>query len=108
MPKYMMLYRGPQPDPAMMTPENGKKVMDLWLAYFGKMGKAIIDGGNPLSAGASVMSTGKDGKATDVNGYSIVEAKDMKAAKAMTKGHPHLMDAKNSIDIFEITPVPGM
>ncbi len=110
MPKFMMLYKGPQADPASFTPEQRKMVMAQWNAWFAKMGKAVVDSGAPLGLGTSVMDNGKDGMAATMNGYSVVEAKDMKAAKAMTKGHPLLTEGKgrNAIDIFEMMPAPGM
>jgi hypothetical protein len=81
--------------------------MDSWNGYFAKHGPAIKDGGNPTRDGVGVPSKGRARKAVDVTGYSIVEAKDLGAAKGMMKDHPHLMDptGKNSIDIFEITPI---
>jgi hypothetical protein len=107
MPKFLLLYRGPQGDPSSATPEEYKAVMDAWNGYFAKHGKAIVDGGNPTQAGVNVPQKGKAGKAADVTGYSIIDAKDMKAAQAMMKGHPHFLDPRggNSIDVFEITPL---
>jgi hypothetical protein len=107
MPKFLILYRGPQGDPSAATPAQFKAVMDAWNGYFAKHGKAIVDAGNPTLAGQNVGKGAKAGKAADVTGYSIVDAKDMKAVKAMMKDHPHFMDpsGKNSIDVFEIQPL---
>ena len=102
MPQYMLLYRGPQPDMSAMTPEIGKAVMDQWNAWFGKVGSAMKDGGSPVVPHAHV---GKAGATVDVNGYSIVEASDLSAAKALLSGHPHLADPAHSLDILEITPI---
>jgi hypothetical protein len=108
MPQYMLLYRGPAPDMQAMDPAMGKAIMDDWNAWFGKVGKAMKDGGVPLMSGGNVSGNGASTKPTDVNGYSIVEAKDAAAAKALLKGHPHLKDKKNSVDVMELTPIPGM
>jgi hypothetical protein len=107
MPKFMLLYRGPMPDMANVDPAMGKAVMDEWNAWFGKIGKAMQDGGTPLMPGGNVSGNGAGAKPADVNGYSIIEAKDLAAAKAMLKGHPHLKDPKNSVDVLEMTPIPG-
>jgi len=40
-----------------------------------------------------------------VTGYSIVQAKDLEAAKAMVTDHPHLMMPKASIEVLEIMPM---
>jgi hypothetical protein len=37
-----------------------------------------------------------------LTGYSIVQADDMEAAKAMVKDHPHFMLPKASIEVLEI------
>lgn len=107
MPSFMFLYRGPQPDMAAMTPEIGKAVMDEWNAWFGTVGEAMKDGGTPLMPGGNVGS-GSGEKPVDANGYSVVEAADLAAAKALLNGHPHLKDPKNSVDVLELMPVPGM
>lgn len=104
MPNFMLLYRGPAMDMSSVTPEQSKAVMDMWMAWFGKVGGAIKDGGNPFAPGTNVTAKG-GGKTSDVNGYSIVEAADLNAAKAMLAGHPHFMDARNSIDVMEIVPM---
>ena len=57
--------------------------------------------------GGDVSPSGTGEKPADVNGYSIVEAADLDAAKALLNGHPHLADAKNSVDVLELTPLPG-
>ena len=46
--------------------------------------------------------------AADLTGYSIVEAADLAAAKAMTGGHPYFSEGKGnySIEIFELLLVP--
>lgn len=109
MTKFIMVYKGPATDPASMSPEQSKMIMDQWNAWFGKMGKSIVDGGAPLGKGASVLDNGKNGSAAELSGYTIVEAKDLAAAKAMTSGHPFLSEGKGrfSIDIFEVMPMPG-
>lgn len=105
MPSYLLLYRGPPGDAMSAPPEQQKAVMDAWNAYFGKYGPKIKDPGNPTLPGYNARPGGKAGTASDVTGYSLVEAADMAAAKAMMKDHPHLLDAKNSVDIFEIMPL---
>jgi hypothetical protein len=46
MSKYVFIYHGGG-TPA--TPEEGKKAMDAWGAWFGSMGAAVVDGGNPTA-----------------------------------------------------------
>ncbi len=110
MPKFIYLYKGPATDMSAMTPEESKAVMDKWNAWYGKQGAAIKDGGSPFMPGQSVLDNGSAGTAADMGGYTIIEAADMNAAKAMTEGHPLLSDndGKFAIDIYELAEIPGM
>jgi hypothetical protein len=51
---------------------------------------------------------GSSGTATQLNGYSIVEAGDVNAVKALLDGHPFLSDRSGnfSVEIHELLPVP--
>ena len=110
MPKFIFLYKGPVTAMSDMSPEEVKASGDQWGAWYGKLGSAIQDGGAPFAAGASVVDDGSSGTASDLSGYTVVEAADMNAAKAMTAGHPFLSEGKGkfAIDVFELMPIPGM
>lgn len=92
-------------DQMNVSPEEMKKGMEPWFAWQKKFGKAIIDFGNPLGKGSCVDKKGATKGKTQVTGYSIVQAKDMDAVKAMVADHPHLMMPKASIEILEIMPM---
>lgn len=72
-----------------------------------RIGAALHDGGTPLLPGGNVSPDGAGEQPADVNGYSIVEAADLAAAKALLDGHPHLADPRNSVDVLEMMPLPG-
>lgn len=110
MPKFIYLYKGPATDMSQFTPEQSKEIMDQWNAYYGKLGSKMADGGAPFMPGASVKDNGQDGTASELNGYTVIEAADMNEAKALTDGHPFLSDnaGKYAIDIFELAEIPGM
>ena len=107
MAQFLFLYRGPAQDMSAVTPEAGAAEMALWNTWMDDVGESLTDGGNPLLAHANVNSNG-GGSTTDVNGYSFVEADDIDDAREFLKDHPHLRDARNSIDVLEVTPLPGM
>ena len=110
MPQYIYLYKGQATDPSAMSEEQRNEIMGQWNAYYGKMGDRIKDGGSPFAPGASVKDDGSAGKPAELTGYTIIEAKDMNEAKALTDGHPFLSEGKGkfAIDVFELMPVPGM
>ena len=88
-----------------MSPEDMKKGMEPWLAWFKRCEKSIVDNGNMLGNGMHFTKTGSSKGQTEVTGYSIVQAKDMDAVKAIIAGHPHFMMPKATIEILEIIPM---
>lgn len=110
MAKYMLLYKGEATDMADMTEEQQGEVMAKWAAWMQQVGSALTDIGNPFGPGQSQVDDGTSGTATSLTGYSIVEADNMDAAKALTVGHPYLSEGKGdyAIDIYECMPVPEM
>lgn len=77
------------------TEEEKQKVMDAWGAWYGRMGDAVVDPGNPFGESAGV-----GGDAAAINGYTIVKADSLDAAKALTDGAPHVEDG-GTISIHE-------
>lgn len=108
MPKYIMLYRGAATDMSQMTQEQSQEEMDRWGAWMGKIGPALADPGAPFGEGASVVDDGSDGSPVELSGYTIVEADDMDAARALTDGHPYIREGEGNyaIDLFELIPMP--
>lgn len=102
MPKYVFAYHGGKmPD----LPEEGKKIMDAWMAWYGKMGSAVVDGGAPVGKSMTVTAGGvqNNGGANPISGYTIVSASDMDAAIEMAKGCPIL-----EAGTVEVAPVVEM
>ena len=77
MAKFVFSYHGggyPQ------NPEEAKKIMDAWGAWFGSLGAAVIDGGNAVGKSSTVKSDGSlidGGGANPVSGYSLIEASSL-------------------------------
>ena len=107
MAKFIYLYRGPATPMSDRTPEEGAERMAAFSAWMEKAGAALIDGGSPFGASASVRDDGTEGTAGDLIGYTIVEADDLDAAKAFTDGLPFLSnsDGKFAVEIFELMPM---
>ena len=89
MPKYLFVYHGgknPESD------DEYKEVMDAWGNWFGSMGAAVVDGGNPVGPSSTVHSDGSvtaDGGSNPASGYSLIEASGLDDAIAKAKGCPH-------------------
>jgi hypothetical protein len=99
--KYVFLYSG---GGAPRSEAEGKKIMDAWMAYFGKLGPAIVDGGAPFAPSAKLIGKGGPSHAT---GYSIITANSLEDAIKLTDGHPHVAHG-GGVEVFECVTMPGM
>lgn len=100
MKKFLVLYRstvGAREQMKNATPEQAKAGMDMWMQWAGKAGAAIVDLGSPV-----------DGGATDIGGYSILQAESTTELDKVLDGHPHTMMPGNSIETLEFLALPGM
>src|SRR6202030_2714493 len=102
MSKFLFLYRGPAPPMEDFTPEQTAEQMQAWGAWMGKLGSALADAGAPFGARTTVSDNVSSPAASDQNGYSIVEADSLEAARAFTDGHPFLTEGKGrfTVEIF--------
>ena len=90
MPKYVLAYHG-----GHMAENEAEQAaaMAAWGAWFGSLGDAVLDGGNPVGRSKTLAA---DGSATDggganpISGYSLVDATDLDAAVSLAKGCPIL------------------
>jgi hypothetical protein len=94
MKKFIVIYHAPAEAMAQMasaTPEQRKEGMKPWMDWAERCGKQLLDLGAPLFGGQRLKPDGSSQDSDhEVSGYSILQAKDMSAAKALLKGHPHL------------------
>jgi hypothetical protein len=100
MAKYLLVYHGGKP-PA--DPSDMKAVMDAWGAWFGSLGAAMIDGGNPVGKSSTVLANGSlvsGGGANPASGYSLISASSLEDAHAKARGCP-LLKAGGTIEIAE-------
>jgi hypothetical protein len=99
---YLLAYTGggrPESD------EEQQQVYAAWGAWFGALGAAVVDGGNPVGAAKSISPGGSvaDGGQAGLTGYSILSADDLDAAVALAQDCP-LLDSGGSIQVYEIVP----
>lgn len=104
MAKYLYVYHGGGSMP--QNKEEQDKVMQAWMGWFGQLGAAVVDGGNPVGKSTTVKngSVVADGGANPVSGYSIVEAASVDDAVAKARGCP-IIAAGGSVEIAEIFPM---
>ena len=79
--------------------------MAAWGSWFGELGAAVVDGGNPFGPGLTVTPAGtSEGTASGANGYSIVTAGTLAEAGAMATGCP-LLAVGGQVEVHEIFPI---
>jgi hypothetical protein len=88
MANYLLTYYGGgMPE----TAEENAQVMKACTAWFGELGDALVDGGNPTSHSRAISPDGSVMDATSApTGYSIIKADSLDAAVKASKGCPVL------------------
>lgn len=104
MAKYLYVYHGGGSMPRSQAEID--KSMQAWGAWFGGLGSAVVDGGNPVGKSTTVKngSVIPDGGANPASGYSIIEAVNIDEAVAKAKGCP-IHAHGGSVEIAEILPM---
>ena len=100
MTKYVFAYHGgAMPE----SQDEQAAVMAAWGAWFGSLGDALVDGGNPTGASRTIVSDGSTsdgGGANPITGYSLVNATDLSAAVDIAKGCP-ILAAGGSVEVAD-------
>jgi hypothetical protein len=103
MAKYVYAYRGGKmPE----TDAEREAAMTAWGAWFGGLGAATLDPGNPFSVSSTVSADGSVGGSgtSGLGGYSIVSAGSLDAATELAKGCP-VLAAGGSVDVYEVLEI---
>jgi hypothetical protein len=104
MADFVLLYTGgSMPE----TEEEQAQVMKAWEDWYGTIGSALKDGGNPFGHAKTV---GNDGSVTDGapgplhTGYTIVSSASLETATDIAKGSP-VLQGGGSVTVYEIVEV---
>ena len=100
MAKYLFIYHGgsePKSDSEIA------EVMDAWGNWFGSLGSAVVDGGNPVGMSSTVnsdSSVSDNGGSNPASGYSLIEASDLDDAVTKAKSCP-ILASGGSVELAE-------
>ncbi len=104
MANFVLLYSGgnmPEGEAAQAA------VMKAWDAWFGALGSALIDGGNPFTPKAKTITsngTVREGPVGAMaSGYSVIKADSLDAAVKLAQGCPVLQGGAQ-ITVYETFP----
>ena len=98
MSKFGFVYSGGS---MALTPEEQEASMQEWGNWFGTLGEAITDPGNPFGASSAVSADGSVGTGKlGASGYTVITADSLDAATAAAKGCPVLATG-GAVDVYE-------
>lgn len=97
MAKFVLAYKG---GGMAETEEEREAAMKAWGAWFGGLGSAVVDAGNPFSSSKAVGGNGTSG----LTGYSILSADSLDAAAKHAEGCPILSNG-GSVEVYEVLEV---
>ena len=100
MPKYLLAYHG---GGMAETEAEQAKAMAAWGAWFGSLGEAVVDPGNPTGPSRTLAADGSasaGGGPNPVTGYTLVTATDLESAVSLAKGCP-ILASGGTIEVAE-------
>ncbi|HEY4916252.1 MAG TPA: hypothetical protein VIH92_05055 [Solirubrobacteraceae bacterium] len=103
MANYLLAYKG---GTMAASDEERQVAMAAWGAWFGGLGAAVVDAGNPFGGSVTVAddTSVSEGAPSALTGYSVVSADSLQAAGELVKGCPVLV-AGGSVEVYETIPV---
>ena len=103
MANFVLVYHG---GAMAQSEEEIQKQMEKWMAWFGELGAAIVDGGNPFGVSKTVSSGGvsEGGGGDPATGYSILSADTLDQAVEMAKECP-VVDGGGRVAVYEAMPI---
>jgi len=85
MPKYIFTYHQPQD----YVPGTDSAALAAWQSFFEGIADHVVDPGQPVF---DRRTMGETGAATQLGGYSVVEAADLDRAMTLASGCPSLQN----------------
>jgi hypothetical protein len=103
MSNYVLAYRGGR---MADTDEERQAAMAAWGEWFGRLGGAVVEIGNPFAGSTSIASDGSvsDRAGSGLTGYSVLQADSLEAASDLAKGCP-VLSTGGSVDVYETLSV---
>ncbi|MGR3492184.1 MAG: hypothetical protein ACU0DW_09010 [Shimia sp.] len=86
MTRYLFTFRGGQP----YGSTDAQQHLARWNDWIECLGEAVLDPGRPLTATEVIDAQGqKKSEGPDMNGYAIIEARNMSKALSIAESCPH-------------------
>ena len=102
MANYLLAYTG---GGMAQTDAEREAAMAAWDAWFGELGPAVVQPGNPVGASTSVTASGSNGAAASgLTGFSVISADSLDAAAALVSKCP-VLQGGGKVDVYETIEV---
>lgn len=102
MANYLLAYTG---GGMAQTDAEREAAMAAWGAWFGELGPAVVQHGNPVGASTSVTSSGGNGgAASGLTGFSVISADSLEAAATLVAKCP-VLQGGGKVDVYETIEV---
>ncbi len=103
MANYLLAYKGAG---MAQTDAEREAAMAAWGNWFGSLGAAVVDPGNPFGPSAAVGAggTSADGAPSGLTGYTLLSADSLAAASQLAAGCP-VIASGGSVEVYETVPV---
>lgn len=102
MANYLLAYTG---GGMAQTDAEREAAMAAWGAWFGELGPAVVQPGNPVGASTSVTASGSNGvAASGLTGFSVISADSLDAATALVAKCP-VLQGGGKVDVYETIEV---
>jgi hypothetical protein len=97
MANYVLVYKGGRP-----TGGDAQAAMAAWGQWFGALGAAVVDHGNPFGPSNTVGGDGavSGGAASNLTGYSVLKADTLADATAMARNCPVVANG-GTVEVYE-------
>jgi hypothetical protein len=105
MKNYVFVYHSGA-TPRDFTKEEMEQIGKAWMDWFGSLGSAVVDAGNPFGESKAIGKSGEQAPKDKASGYSIIKADDMAAAFEIAKSCPLLNDpGEPVVEVYETLPM---
>jgi hypothetical protein len=102
MANYLLAYTG---GGMAQTDAEREAAMAAWGAWFGELGPAVVQPGNPVGASTSVTASGSNGgAASGLTGFSVISADSLDAAADLVAKCP-VLQGGGKVDVYETIEV---
>ena len=101
MSNYVLAYKG---GAMAQTDAEREAAMAAWGGWFGSLGDAVVDAGNPFGASTSLAAGSNGAVSSGLSGYSVLRADSLDAAAELAKGCPVLANG-GGVDVYETIEV---